>query len=66
MRVVEFVKAYPPYNAGERANFEPDVAGRLVARGIAEKVEAPASTPEAPSVSLPDGASTPPAKGKKG
>ena len=68
MRTIRFLKPYPPYNAGECAGFDPDVAGRLVARHIAERVEpTPSTAPEAPAASLPVEASAPaPAKGKKG
>lgn len=43
MQRVTFVQQYCPYNIGEVAGFDDEVAARLVSRGIAEVVMPPAA-----------------------
>jgi hypothetical protein len=47
MKVVRFIKGYPPYNAGEVAGFPEEDADRLVIAGIAEGCEEAAEVKEA-------------------
>lgn len=39
MRVVRFVKGNAPYNAGEVAGFDEDIAARLIEAGVAVPYE---------------------------
>jgi hypothetical protein len=43
MITVKFVKPYSHYGAGERADFQADIADRLITRGIAVSTAAPAA-----------------------
>jgi hypothetical protein len=46
--VVEFKQKCPPYNPGEVAGFDPDVAQSLIERGVAvaaDRKKAPAASP---------------------
>jgi hypothetical protein len=48
--IITFTKAYPPYNAGERAEFDEATAGRLIDAGVAEATDdVPAAADKAPA-----------------
>ena len=42
MKHLKFSKHWPPYSAGERADFEISLADRLITRGIATEETKPA------------------------
>lgn len=50
MKAVKFAQSHPPYQVGEVAGFEDEVADKLVADGIAEAVE----ESEAKAVDVPE------------
>lgn len=45
-KLLVFVRSYPPYNAGERASFEDEVAADLIERKLAKPVEQENEEPE--------------------
>lgn len=46
MRLLRFVRGWPPYNAGEVAGFPDDLAERLMAAGYAEPYATPSGEDE--------------------